>query len=220
VLGGVVIWEQKEVAVYCEHCGLKILPERPVCTRCGRAPSYEWVQLLSLAIILLATIGNSVAGLFLLPKLSAAHPSGLFFRSWLWIDRESSLYGWMPLAAALLLWEFFVWRKIRKARPVTKIKSWVSRKILAFVLAAGFAPILPWWIPANQPSERTLAALSQYPGLPCAISWGAVLIVAVVLCIKAETRDLLLGRGKALSLVSLAALTLFLMLTLFGWSLG
>jgi hypothetical protein len=206
--------------VYCEHCGLKVFPERSLCTRCGRAPSYQWVQLLSLAIILLATIGNSVAGLFLLPKLSAAHPSGLFFRSWLWIDRESSLYGWMPLAAALLLWEFFVWRKIRKARPVTKIKSWVSRKILAFVLAAGFAPILPWWIPANQPSERTLAALSQYPGLPCAISWGAVLIVAVVLCIKAETRDLLLGRGKTLSLVSLAALALFLMLTLFGWSLG
>jgi hypothetical protein len=206
--------------VYCEHCGLKILPERPVCTRCGRSPSYEWVQLLSLAIILLAAIGNSAAGLFLLPKLSAGHPSRLFFRSWLWADRESSLYGWMPLAAALLLWEFFVWRKIRKAKPVTKIKSWFSRKILAFVLAAGFAPILPWWIPANQPSERTLAALSQYPGLPCAISWGAVLIVAVVLCMKAETRDLLLGRGKALSLVSLAALTLFLALTLFGWSLS
>jgi hypothetical protein len=206
--------------VYCEHCGLKILSERPVCTRCGRAPSYEWVQLLSLAIIVLAAMGNAVAGLFLLPKLSAVHPSGLFFRSWLWIDRESSLYGWMPLAAALLLWEFFVWRKIRKAKPVTKIKSWVSRKILAFVLAAGFAPILPWWIPANQPSEKTLAALSQYPGLPCAISWGAVLIVAVVLCIKAETRDLLLGRGRALSLVSLAALTLFLLLTLFGWSLS
>jgi hypothetical protein len=206
--------------MYCEHCGLKILPERPVCTRCGRAPLHEWVQLLSLAILLLATIGNSVAGLFLLPKYSATHPSGLFFRLWLWADRESSLYGWMPLAAALLLWEFFVWRKMRRAKPAAKIKGWVSRKVLAFVLAAGFAPILPWWIPANQPSERTLAALSQYPGLPCAISWGAVLIVAVVLCIKAETRDLLLGRGKVLSLVSLGVLAFFLALTLFGWSLS
>jgi len=206
--------------VYCEHCGLKILPERPVCTRCGRSPSHEWIQLLSLAILLLATIGNSVAGMFLLPKYSAAHPSGLFFRSWLWADRESSLYGWMPLAATLLLWEFFVWRKIRKAKPVTKIKGWVSRKMLAFVLAAGFAPILPWWIPASQPSERTLAALSQYPGLPCAVSWGAVLLVAIVLCIKAETRNLLLGKGKALSLVSLGVLALFLTLTLLGWSLS
>ncbi|MGB7845904.1 MAG: hypothetical protein WBL63_09840 [Candidatus Acidiferrum sp.] len=181
---------------------------------------HEWVQLVSLAVILLATIGNSVAGLVLLPKLVVLHPSVLFFRGWLWADRESWMYGWMPLATALLLWEFFVWRKVRKAKTVTKIKGWVSRKVLAFVLAAGFAPILPWWIPANQPSEKTLAALSQYPGLPCAISWGGVLIVAVVLCVKAETRDCLLGQGKTLSLVSLGALGLFLMLTLFGWSLS
>jgi hypothetical protein len=206
--------------VYCEHCGLKILPERPICTRCGRAPSHEWVQLFSLAVLFLVVIANSVAGLYLLPKLSATHPTGLFFRGWLWVDREGSVYGWMPLAAALLLWEFLVFRKIRKAKPVTKIRGWVSRKMLAFVLAAGFAPILPWWIPANQPSEKTLAALSQYPGLPCAISWGAVLIVAVVLCLKAETRDMLLGKGRTLSLVSLGALTLFLALTLFGWSLS
>ncbi len=204
--------------MYCEHCGLKILPERPVCTRCGRAPSHEWIQLYSLCILLLATIGNSIAGLYVLPRVAAAHPSALFFRGWLWADRESWLYGWMPLAATLLLWEFFVWRKMRRLKPVTKIKSWVSRKMLAFVLAAGFAPILPWWIPANQPSERTLAALAQYPGLPSGISWGAVLIVAVVLCVKAETRDMLLGRGKALSLVSLGVLTLFLALTLLGWS--
>jgi hypothetical protein len=208
--------------VYCEHCGIKIFPERPVCTRCGRGPAHEWVQLLSLAVLLLAMIGNSVAGLYLLPRLSVAHPSVFFFRAWLWTDREGALYGWMPLAAALLLWEFFVWRKVRRAKPkpVTKIKSWVNRKILAFVLAAGFAPILPWWIPANQPSERTLATLARYPGLPCAVSWGGVLVVAVVLCLKAETRDALLGRGKTLSLVSLGALTVFLMLTLFGWSLS
>jgi len=171
-------------------------------------------------VLLLAVIGNSVAGLYLLPRLSATHPSVFFFRGWLWADKESSLYGWMPLAAALLLWEFFVWRKLRKAKPVTKVKGWVSRKILTFVLAAGFAPILPWWLPANQPSDRTLAALAKYPGLPCAVSWGGVLLVAVVLCLKSETRDCLLGRGKTLSLISLGALALFLMLTLFGWSLS
>jgi hypothetical protein len=206
--------------VYCEHCGLKIYSEHPVCTRCGRAPLHEWIQLISLAVLLLATIGNSVAGMFLLPKLSAMHPSSLFFRGWLWADRESTLYGWMPLATALLLWEFLVYRKIRKAKPVTKVRGWVSRKILTFVLAAGFAPILPWWIPANQPSDKMLAALSRYPGLPSAISWGGVLLVAIVLCVKAETRDSLLGHGKVLSLISLGALALFLTLTLVGWSLS
>lgn len=205
--------------LYCEHCGLKIFPERPICTRCGASPSHEWVQLISLAVLLLATIGNSVASMCLLPRLTTVHPATLFFRVWLWIDRQGALYGWIPLAAALLLWEYFVWRKFRRAKRETKIKGWISRKILAFVLAAGFAPILPWWVPANQPSERTLAALAQYPGLPCAISWGGVLIVAIVLCVKAETRNCLLGRGKALSLVSLGALALFLMFTLVGWSL-
>jgi hypothetical protein len=183
-------------------------------------PSHEWVQLISLVILFLAVIANSVAGLFLLPKLSTTHPSVPFFRGWLWADRESSLYGWIPLAAALLLWEYLVWRKIRKTKPLPKIKGWVSRKILTFVLAAGFAPILPWWIPANQPSDKALAAISQYPGLPCAISWGGVLLVAVVLCVKTETRDCLLGKGRTLSLVSLGVVALFLMLTLYGWSLS
>ena len=124
----------------------------------------------------------------------------------------------MPLAAALLAWEFFVWRKIRKNKPVPKIKGWVSRKLLTLVLAAGFAPILPWWIPAGQPSDKTLAALAKYPGLPSVISWCAVLIVAAVLCIKAETRDRLLGQGKILAILSLSALALLLALTLLGWS--
>ena len=204
--------------MYCENCGLKIFPERQLCTRCGRAPAHQFVQLLSLAVLFLAIAGNSATGWFLLPKLAATHPSGYFFRAWLWVDQESARYGWMPLAAGLLLWEFFVWRKIRRERSVNKIKGWVSRKILAFVLAAGFAPILPWWIPANQPSERTLAALSQYPGLPSVVSWSAVMVVAVVLGFKSETRDRLLGKGKTLSLVSLGTLALVLALTLLGWS--
>ena len=123
------------------------------------------------------------------------------------------------MAAALLSWEYFVWRKFRKNKTAPKIKSWVSRKVLTFVLAAGFAPILPWWIPAGQPSDKTVAALASYPGLPCIISWSAVLLVAAILCIKSDTRDRLLGHGKVLSLVSLSALAVFLAMTLLGWSL-
>jgi hypothetical protein len=205
--------------VYCEHCGLQILPQKPTCTRCGRAPTHDLVQLIGLAIVLLVVMGNSMVGLYVLPKISITHPSVFFFRAWLWTDRQGSLYGWMPLAAALLLWEFFVWRKVKRPKPVTKVKSWISRKILTFVLAAGFAPILPWWLPASQPSDKTLAVLSSYPGLPCAISWGGVLLVIVVLSVKAETRNSILGRGKTLCLASLGAMAVFLALTLFGWRL-
>ena len=67
-------------------------------------------------------------------------------------------------------------------------------------------------------SLKTLAALAKYPGLPSVISWSAVLIVAAVLCIKAETRDRLLGQGKILAILSLSALALLLALTLLGWS--
>jgi hypothetical protein len=205
--------------MYCENCGLQIFPEKPRCTRCGAAPPQQFVQLLALAVLLLTLIGNSLAGWLLLPKLAANHPQHFFFRAWLWTDLKGAQYGWMPLAAALLAWEWFVWRKVRKKRQtVPKIKGWVSRKVLSFVLAAGFAPMLPWWIPIGQPSDKTLAALASYPGLPCAVSWSAILIVSVVLCIKADTRDLVLGRGRVLSLLSLGCLTAFLALTLVGWS--
>ena len=206
--------------MYCENCGLQIFPEKQCCTRCGKAPTQLFVQLFALALLLVTIVGNSVAGWYLLPRLAATHPSHFLFRAWLWLDFESAQYGWMPLAAALLAWEYLVWRKIRKKKQtLPKIKSWLSRKVLTFVLAAGFAPILPWWIPVGKPSDKTLAALARYPGLPCVVSWSAILFVAIVLCLRPETRDLLLGRGKALSALSLCALAIFLTLTLWSWSL-
>ena len=112
-------------------------------------------------LLLLALIANSLAGWFVLPRLVAAHPSQFFFRAWFWLDLKAALYGWMPLATVLLAWEFFVWRKIRKHKPMPAFKGWVSRKLLTFVLAAGFAPVIPWWIPAGQPSDKALAALND-----------------------------------------------------------
>jgi hypothetical protein len=181
-------------------------------------PSQQLLQLVGLAILFLVIVGNSVAGWFLLPRLAVTHRSNHLFGAWLWADQETAQYGWVPMAVGLLAWEFFVWRKIRRKKTAAKVKGWVSRKILTFVLAMGFAPILPWWLPAGQPSDKTLAALSRYPGLPCAVSWSAMIVVAVVLGIKGETRDRLLGRGKALLVVSLSALTAFVALTLLAWS--
>jgi divalent metal cation (Fe/Co/Zn/Cd) transporter len=49
------------------------------------------------------------------------------------------------------------------------------------------------------------------------LAWAVVLVVTVLLCVNAESRDYLLGHGKALSVVSLSVLLLVLTLTLVGW---
>ena len=49
-------------------------------------------------------------------------------------------------------------------------------------------------------------------GLP---AWAVMLVVTALLCVNAESRDYLLGHGKALSVVSLSVL--LLVLTLVGW---
>lgn len=200
--------------MYCEHCGLQILPKKPVCTHCGTTPTQQLFQLMSLASLLAAVISNALIGWFLLPRMVALHPARPMFRIWLWVDQKASLYGWVPLAMALLAWDYFVWRK---ERP--KIKGWLTRKLLTFVLVAGIAPIIPWWLPAGQPPERILTAISSRPGLPVLVSWGAIVAVIAILCWRSETRDLLLGRGVVLSLVSLCALLLLLSATLLSWTL-
>jgi hypothetical protein len=182
-------------------------------------PTYHWVQLTGLLMLLLAILCNSLVAWFILPRVSANHPGSRLFHAWEWLDRAASMYGWVPLAAALLVWDFMVWQKIKKSKPMPKIRGWFSRKLLTFVLAAGFAPILPWWVPAGQPSDKILSTFASHPGLPALVSWSVILFVCALLCGNPETRDLMLGRGKTLTLVSLGAMVLVLTLTVVGWSL-
>jgi hypothetical protein len=55
--------------------------------------------------------------------------------------------------------------------------------------------------------------------LPAILAWGVVLVVSILLCIDAESRDYLLGHGRILSVVSTAMLLLVLTMTVLGWSL-
>lgn len=201
--------------MFCERCGLSFLPKQSVCSRCNVTATRHWFQLVSLATLLLAVLCNALVGLVLLPQLVEVRHPRFFFQAWLWFDRKAALYGWAPFVVALLAWDYLVWKA---ARP--KVKGWVTRKLLTFSLAAAVAPMLPWWVPAGQPPGEFLSMIGKYPGVPVLLAWGVVLVVAVLLCGNAESRDYLLGHGKVLSVVSLGLLLLVLALTLVGWSLA
>ena len=111
-------------------------------------------------------------------------------------------------------------RNSRRARETEhKVKSWITRKLLTFVLVTAVAPILPWWIPAGQPPDSFLARIGRYPGLPSSLAWLTVTLVLVLLCCNPSTRDSLLGHGRVLSLISIATLLVLLAMTFLGWSL-
>lgn len=118
------------------------------------------------------------------------------------------------MALSLLAWDYFIWKE---ARP--KLKGWLTRKLLTFSLAAGVAPLIPWWVPAGQPPGEFLSMISRYQGLPAMLAWGVVLVVIIILCIDPESRDYLLGHGRMLSIASTGMLVLVLAMTLIGWSL-
>jgi len=201
--------------MYCEHCGLQVFPKHPVCTRCGETPTYELFQLASLCTLFLVVVCNGLVSWLLLPHLSFAHHTPLYFRIWLWITDNAAVYGWAPLAAGILAWDYFIRRKARE-----KIKSWITRKLLTFVLVASVTPVLPWWVPAGQPPQSFLSLIHSYPGLPSMLAWAAISVVIVVLCANAESRLALLGTGRLLSAVSLASLVVLLTLTVVGWKLA
>lgn len=200
--------------MFCELCGQSFLPKQSVCSRCNTAATRHWFQMTSLVILLIAIFANALVCTFLLPRLIQGHHAHFLFRAWLWTDRTFALYGWALAAAALLAWDFFVWKA---ARP--KVKGWFTRKLLTFSLAAGAAPLLPAWIPAGQPPKQFLAMIHRYPGVPSLLAWAVILVVVVLLCINSESRDYLLGHGKALSIVSLVLLLVVVTLAMVSWSI-
>jgi hypothetical protein len=163
---------------------------------------------------MLAFACNSLVAWYLLPRHMAGHSSHFAFRAWLWLDDKIALYGWVPVAIGLLVWDFLVLRGSR--RP--KVRGWVTRKLLTFSLVAGVTPFIPSWVPAGQPSQNFFSVIRSHPGLPLALAWGVVVIVISLVCMEAETRDSLLGQGKVLSVVGLCVLFLLLGLTIWGWS--
>ncbi len=163
-----------DYSVYCDRCGEVYTPKKPVCTGCGAAPARHWLQLTSLMVFVLAALCNSLVCWFLLPRLVSERHAQVF-RGWLWIDENLSLYGWAPIILSILAWDYFIWRRSRRARQIGhKISGWITRKLLTFVLVTSVTPLIPWWIPAGQPPDSFLARISRYPGLPSSLAWLTV----------------------------------------------
>ncbi len=201
--------------MFCDRCGQNFLPKQSVCTRCQTPSTRHWLHLMSLVTLFVAVLLNSLVALFLLPRLVIRPNPHFFFRAWLWFDLKAALYGWIFIAMALLAWDYFVWRE---ARP--KIKGWFTRKILTLAIGTGVAPLLPWWIPAGQPPSQFLNFVYKYPALPISLAWGSIVVVAVMVCVDAESRGYLLGSGRTFSLVGIGLLLLILAMTVLGWSLS
>jgi len=199
--------------MFCDRCGLGFLPKQSLCSRCNVVATRHWFQLMGLVTLLMAFATNAAVGFLLLPELAERRHAPFLFRGWLWFDKKAALYGWVFIALGLLAWDIFIWKE---ARP--KLKGWFTRKLLTFSLAAGLAPMVPWWIPAGQPPGEFLSMIGKYQGVPILLAWVVVLVVLVLVCMNAESRDYLLGHGKILSMVSLGALMLVLSLTIVGWS--
>ena len=199
--------------MYCEHCGLQIFPKHPECTRCGESPTYQLFQLASLTTLFLVVVCNGVVAWLLLPRFAHANHGAFYFRSWLWLTDNAAVYGWVPLAGGILAWDYLVRRRSRE-----KIKSWLTRKLLSFVLVAGVTPALPWWVPAGQPPQNFMSLIHRYPGLPSGLAWLAISMVVIALACNSESRLALLGTGRVLGLVSVASLFLILTLTVVGSS--
>ena len=214
--------------MFCENCGLQFLPVQSVCTRCGVTSTRHWYQLMSLVTLGIAAACNSAVALLVLPRELAARShrlavphEGFAMRAWLWTDMRAAIYGWIPLALGLLVWDYFVRQDVS---PVLseKIKGWLVRGLLIIAWVPGVAPLVPHWL---RPPAALMVSAARLPRLPAMgaasgflwlLPWVMVALAAAILCINAQTRDSLLGHGRILSGISLMILVLVLLLTLFS----
>jgi hypothetical protein len=219
--------------LFCENCGLQFFPRQSVCTRCEATCTRHWLQLTSLTTLLIAAVCNSLASMLLpasaLARSAASNRGSSFAPTlkasaiavWLWIDGRASLYGWAALALALLTWDYFAWPEWRPALK-ERIKRWVIRSLLVSAFLVPIVPFFPRWI--RPPAGLLLIAaklpwfpIPMFPTFSAAVPWATVALAAALLCMNAETRDSLLGRGRALSVASLGVLLTVLTFTLLAF---
>ncbi|MFQ5695179.1 MAG: hypothetical protein ACE5HB_04245 [Terriglobia bacterium] len=200
--------------MFCEQCGLTFIPKQSVCSGCERPPTRHWLQLVGLTTLTLALGLNALIASVLLPRLVESRHASAWLGGWLWVNEQLSALGWAVIAAGLLLWAY--WPRYGY-QPEKEMKA--ARLLLILVLAAGAVGLVLPLVSAGS-LLGAKAALLANAKLAAGGAWGLVVLAVALLCGNAETRDLLLGDGRALSLVSLGVLALMLGLVVLGWSAG
>ena len=197
--------------MFCETCGQQFFGQESVCTHCGAIATRYWLQLVGLAVFLLALAINALAPFFLLPPCEATQPQPVL-QAWTWVNGKLFAYGWAAVALAILLWAF--WPREGYELPAG---ARVSRWLLVLLLLAGVVTLLLPWIPGT---ETLRASLAGHPGWAPVLAWGLLTLILGVLSSHSEARDALLGTGRVLSLAGLGLLLLVLLLVALGASAG
>jgi len=192
--------------IRCEECG-RWTNGQSICVGCRASPTRVWLQFVSLATLGVLTAYNYI---FVLNFLPTPVPSKHVASAWLNVSELAWLYGWIVLGLYLPVWAYY-WRKKYDSRLEAGVRMGIGLVVILLIGAVA-RPIFPrmgWpW------AERLRTLFDTRPELGIAVGWAVVAFALVSICCNCESRDRLLGRGKGLALLALAALCTILGLNL------
>ncbi len=196
--------------MFCDRCGMQMLAMQSTCG-CGAVATRHWLQFVSLLTLMLAGGTNFFITLYVLPRFFAGVEHSAVVSAWLWTSEILSVYGWVLIAVALLIWAFWPHHGYTPETPVR-----VAQGLLILALLVGIANTVFPMISAGW-AAGVNSFLSGYVGLILVLPWALVVLSLGGICVNAETRDFLLGTGKILSLVSLAVILTVITLSTLSW---
>ena len=197
--------------MFCDKCGLQMLAVQSTCG-CGAVATRHWLQFVSILTLLLAGATNFFVVRSVVPAFLGDAPPSLFVSAWVGTSEFLSVYGWIVLAVALLVWAFWPHHGYTPETPVR-----IGQGLLILALLSGVTGVIFPFIGADW-AKGVNDFLAGNPGVIPTLNWSLVVLALGGICYNAETRDFLLGTGKILSMVSLGVLSLVIILSIATWA--
>ena len=192
--------------IHCEECGLS-MNGQSICSACRASPMRLWLQFFSLGMLGVLTAYNYI---FVLNFLPTRVPHKYVASVWLNVSEFAWLYGWIVLGVYLPAWAYYRRKKYGHSLEIG-VRFGIGFVVILLIGAVA-RPTFPrmGWTWAN----RLQSSLDSHPELGVIVGWAVVGLGLVSICCNCESRDRLLGRGKGLALLALAALCIILGLSL------